>query len=365
MLISLIYLFAFLFVLSLVVILHECGHFYAARLCGVKVVDFSIGFGKELWHRTDRKGTRWKICLLPLGGYVKMLGDEDAASAKSSLKNVAPSQIKYTFTAQPLWKRAAIIFAGPAMNYLSAWVLLSILIAVLGEVIVPPIVGEVMADSAAETAGLQKGDRFISINGTPVKEYTDILRTVRITNFEKPLNIVIERAGVQSEVRLKPRYHPDYDFPLIGIKAAADYATVNEHVSPIKAMRLATADIYKMTADTLIYLKQVLFEHRSAKEMRGPIGIAEASGDAIRGGFITFLMFIVQISIAIGFMNLLPIPVVDGGHLFFYAFEAVFRRPLPGKVQNALLSAGVGFLLLLVFYTIYLDVPRIMQRMAE
>lgn len=365
MLTTFIYVFSFLFVLSLVVVLHECGHFFVARWCGVTVTDFSIGFGKELYHRTDKKGTRWKICLLPLGGYVKMLGDEDAASAKSSLKNVAKNQIKYTFMAQPLWKRAAIIFAGPAMNYLSAWVLLTGLILVLGEVIVPPIVGEVLPDSAAQDAGLQKGDKFISINNEPVLEYTDILRIVRVTDFEKPLNIVIERNGEQSHVSLMPRYHAEHEFPLIGIRAATEYVTVNEHVGPLKAVRSAAADIYKMTADTLIYLKQVLFEHRSAKDMRGPLGIAEASGDAVRGGFVSFLMFIVQISVAIGFMNLLPIPVVDGGHLFFYAIEAVCRRPLPERIQNGLLGFGIGLLLLLVVYTFYLDVPRIMQRIIE
>lgn len=365
MLTSLIYVFAFVFVLSLVVIVHEWGHFFIARRCGVKVTDFSIGFGQELWHHIDKKGTRWKVCWLPLGGYVKMLGDEDAASAKASTKHIKKSEIKYTFMAQPLWKRAAIIFAGPAMNYLSAFVLLTGLIMALGEVIVPPVIGEILPDSAAEEAGLQIGDKFVSINGTPVREYTDVLRAVRITDFEKPLTIVIERNGVQSSVSLTPRYHKDHEFPLIGIRAATEYATVNEHIGPVRAVQTAATDIYKMTADTLIYLKQVLFEHRSAKDMRGPLGIAEASGDAMRGGVLSLLMFIVQISVAIGFMNLLPIPVLDGGHLFFYAVEAVCRRPIPERIQNGFLGAGVGLLLLLVAYTMFLDVPRILQRIIE
>ncbi len=362
MLTSLIYVFAFVFVLSLVVIIHEWGHFFIARRCGVKVTDFSIGFGKELWHHIDKKGTRWKVCLLPLGGYVKMLGDEDAASAKASTINLKKNEIKYTFMAQPLWKRAAIIFAGPAMNYISAFVLLTGLIIALGEVIVPPVIGEILPESAAEEAGLQKGDKFIFINGTPIREYTDVLRVVRVTDFEKPLEIVIERNGTQSTVSLTPRYHKDYEFPLIGIRAATEYVTVNEHIGLIKAVKTAATDIYKMTADTLIYLKQVLFEHRSAKDMRGPLGIAEASGDAMRGGVLSLLMFIVQISVAIGFMNLLPIPVLDGGHLFFYAVEAVFRRPIPERIQNGFLGAGIGLLLLLVAYTMFLDVPRILQR---
>ena len=362
MLTSLIYIFAFIFVLSLVVVIHEGGHFYVARLCGVKVTDFSIGFGKELWHRTDKKGTRWKICAIPLGGYVKMLGDEDAASAKSSTENVAQDEIKYTFMAQPLWKRAAIIFAGPAMNYISAIILLTGLIFALGEVVVPAVVGDIMPDSAAQEAGLKKGDKFISINGEPIREYTDVLRIVRITEFEKPLVIVYERDGKQNTVDLKPKYHPDYEYPLIGIRSSTELMTINNNIGLVKAFGMAVRDVYKITADTLVYLGQVLFKSRSAKDMRGPLGIAEASGDALMGGWTSLLMFIVQISVAVGFMNLLPVPVLDGGHLFFYAIEAIRRKPLSEKVQNGFLFAGMSVLLLLVAYTMFLDVPRIMQR---
>lgn len=362
MLTTLTYLFAFVFVLSLVVVIHEGGHFYVARLCGVHVTDFSIGFGRELWSRVDKKGTRWKICAIPLGGYVKMLGDEDAASAKSSVDNIQEDMIKYTFMAQPLWKRAAIIFAGPGMNYVFAIVLLTGMIFALGEVIAPPVVGEVKADSPAAEAGLEKGDRILSINGEAVAEFTDIQRIVRITEFEKPLSIVLDRNGTEKKVSLLPRVMEGADYPIIGVTQSVEVMRVNNDLNIFQSFGLAVRDVYRMTKDTLIYLGQVLFKHRSAKDMRGPLGIAEASGDALQGGWISLLMFIVQISIAVGFMNLLPVPVLDGGHLAFYIVEAIRGKPLPEKAQNGFLIAGMSLLCLLLVYTMFLDVPRIIQR---
>ncbi len=361
MLSSLIYIFAFVLVLSLVVVIHEGGHFYAARACGVHVTDFSVGFGKELWHRVDKKGTRWKICAVPLGGYCKMLGDEDVASAKSSTENVKEDMIKYTFMAQPLWKRAFIIIAGPGMNYLSAVILLAGMIYALGETIVPAIVGPVSPNSPAAEAGIEPGDKFLTINGLEIKEFQDIRRIVLLTEFEKPLTIVLERNGEQKEFQLTPRVM-DGEFPVIGVQATPELVVVNENVGLLRSVGLAVRDVYNMTVDTLTYLGQVLFSNRSAKDMRGPLGIAEASGDAMKGGVLSLLMFIVQISIAVGFMNLLPIPVLDGGHLVFYAVEAVRGKPLSEKTQNICLMIGMSLLLLLLVYTMFLDVPRVTQR---
>lgn len=362
MTISLFYLFAFILVLSLVVIIHEGGHFFVARACGVKVTDFSIGFGRELWSRVDKKGTRWKVCLIPLGGYVKMLGDEDAASAKSSTKKVAQEDVKYTFLAQPLWKRVCIIAAGPGMNYLFAIILLTGIIFSLGEVIMPPVVGSIKEGSAAQKAGLLPGDRFITINGHEVNEYMDVIRLVRLTEFEKPLNIVFDREGIYHQMTLTPQYEEGSEFPMIGVMASPELVTVNNNLGLGQSFIMAVKEVYQMTADTVTYLGQILFESRSPKDMRGPLGIAEASGDAMKSGFLPLLMFIVQISVAVGFMNLLPVPVLDGGHLAFYAVEAVRGKPLSDRAQNAFLMVGVSLLFLLFAYTMFLDVPRIMQR---
>ncbi len=360
--ISILYILAFVFVLSLVVVIHEGGHFYMARLCGVKVSTFSIGFGRELWGRVDKQGTRWKICAIPLGGYVQMLGDEDAASAKSSTKNVAKEDEKYTFMAQPLYKRALIIIAGPAMNYISAFLMLSAIIFALGELKIPPVVGGIAPDSPAEMAGLEMGDEFISINGEKVASYTDIIKIVRITAFEKPLEIVFNRGDVQKTVHLTPSYVNGAEYPMIGITASAKIEPISREVGILESFTLAGKSIYDMTAATLIYLKQVLFEGRSPKDMRGPLGIAEASGDALQGGALSLFMFIIQISVAIGFMNLLPIPMLDGGHLAFYAVEAVRGKPLSEKTQNMCIMVGVALLVSLLIYTFFLDIPRLVER---
>lgn len=362
MLTSLVYLLSFILVLSLIVVIHEGGHFWAARMCGVSVTDFSVGFGPEIFSKTDKKGTRWKVCAIPLGGYVKMLGDEDAASAKSTTKGLTEEQKKTTFQTQKLWKRAFIIFAGPLMNYVFAIVLLAGIFYAVGETKVPPVVGTVMENSAASEAGLKPGDRFITINQQKVVEFEDVLRIVRLSEFEKTLDVVFERNGLTHRVNLKPTYMDGYEHPMIGISVSLEEIVVTEKLGLFKSIGKSCAVVWDITRDTIVYLKQVLFESRSPKDMRGPLGIAEMSGDAVKGGMLSLLMFIVQISVAVGFMNLLPIPVLDGGHLAFYAVEMVRGKPLPEKTQNAFLVAGLSILLLLVAYTMFLDVPRIIQR---
>ena len=362
---TLLYIASFVLVLSVIVVIHEGGHFMMARWCGVHVTDFSVGFGRELFSRVDKKGTRWKVCLIPLGGYVKMLGDDDAASAKSSTKGLTEEEKKKAFLSQKLWKRALIIFAGPAMNYIFAIVLLSGILFFVGEARLSPVIGQIMPDSPALEAGLQEGDRFLEINNQKVESFNDVVRLTRLTEFEKPLDIVFERDGVVHKLSLKPKYMEGYEYPMIG------FATSHEHFEPavplpfIASIQRSTVLVWQMTRDTLVYLGQVLFKNRSPKDMRGPLGIAEMSGDAVRGGWLSLMMFVVQISVAVGFMNLLPIPVLDGGHLAFYAVEAVRGKPLPDKAQNAFLAAGLSVLFLLLAYTMFLDVPRIIQRIFE
>lgn len=365
MLSGLIYVFAFILVLSIVVIVHEGGHFFMARLCGVKVTDFSLGFGKTLWSRMDKNGTTWRVCAIPMGGYVKMLGDEDAASAKSSVINVSDDERKYTFMAQPLYKRALIIFAGPLMNYVFAIFLLTGLFWFVGEVKIPPVVGAVVAESAAEKAGLKVGDLIISVNETPVRDYTDLQRAIRITQYGKTLSLQVKRDKEYLFIEAAPVYDAGSKIPKLGILSSPKLTVINKDISFLKAGSMALYDVYRITVDTLIYLKQILFDKRSADDMRGPLGIAEASGDAFQGGALSLLIFIIQISVAIGFMNLLPIPVLDGGHLAMYAVEAVIRKPLSDQIRNVLLWGGVSILMALLVYTFFLDIPRITQRIFE
>lgn len=356
-----IYLFAFVFVLSVVVVVHEWGHFIVARLCGVKVTHFSVGFGKVLWKRTDKKGTQWQVCALPLGGYVKMLGDEDAASATASKKGIRKEDEKFMFASQPLWKKASIIIAGPGMNYIFAIVMLAGVFFFIGKTIWPPIIGGFGENSAAEEAGMQVGDKFLDINGLPVTQYHDVLRIVRLTEFGKDLVVTVDRNGETLVFNLKPRVFED-SVPRIGIYAAPEKIVLDENLSVVQSFKEATINVYTITVDTLAYLGQVLFHNRSADDMRGPLGIAEAAGDSLKGGALSLLLFIVNISVAIGFMNLLPVPVLDGGHLVFYAIEGVTRRPIPERIQNGLLWGGMALLFGLLAFTMYLDIPRIVQR---
>ena len=359
------YVFAFVLVLSLVVIVHEGGHFFIARCCGVKVEEFSLGFGKELWGRTDKQGTRWKISLIPLGGYVKMLGDMDAASAQSKTDHVPEELRPFTFMAQKLWKRAAIIFAGPATNYVFAVLVLGLVLFFTGKGILPAIVSEIEDNSLAQEIGMQVGDKITAINGTEITDFSDVQRTVRVTNFGEELDIQILRDGQLLELKGTPRYLEGFDYPMIGVRTSHEYMEVQEDIGFFEAFGIAVKQVYTSTMDTFWYLGQVLSGKRSPKEMRGPLGIAEASGDAFQGGLVVLLVFIANISVAVGLMNLLPVPLLDGGHLALYLIEAIRRKPLTEKFQNALMWVGFSILIGLVGYTFFLDIPRIAERIFE
>ena len=359
------YIFAFVLVLSFVVLVHEGGHFLVARLCGVRVEEFSLGFGPEIFGRNDKKGTRWKICMVPLGGYVKMLGDTDAASAGSSVASLPEDQQRFAFISQKLWKRAAIIFAGPATNYVFAILILWFVLYFAGMMTMPAIISEVEEESAAAAAGLAVGDKITAINGRSVDDFTDVQRAVRLQEFGKELLIQFERDGRLMETSLVPKVMPDSDYPRIGVRSSVENMERRDDVGFIEALGVACSQTWWMTSDTLSYLGQVLFHQRPPKEMRGPIGIAQAAGDAFQGGFTVLMVFIANISVAVGFMNLLPIPLLDGGHLALYLLEAIRRKPLTEKVQNALMWMGFSILMGLVGYTFFLDIPRVIQRIME
>lgn len=294
-----------------------------------------------------------------------MLGDEDAASAKSSDKDIPEEDKDKTFMSKNLAQRAAIIFAGPAMNYIFAFILLVGLFWGVGEVIIKPVVGSVMPNSAAAEAGLQPHDEIISINDMSIESFADIQRKVLLTNYGQELTLKIKRNDETLSVALTPRIEEKTEKPLIGITAAGETVIINKNLSFWDSCQKSISTIYETTRDTLVYLGQVLTGKRTPKDMRGPLGIAEASGDALLGGFISLIAFVAQISIAIGLMNLLPIPLLDGGHLFLYAIEAIRRKPLTEKMQTAVMWAGLCILMTIFAYTMLLDIPRIIQRVVE
>lgn len=355
---TVLYPLSFLVVLSLVVIVHEYGHFLAARRCGVRVDEFSMGFGKTLWARKDKKGTEWKVCLIPLGGYVKMFGDADAASAKAddAAKEFTAEERAVSFPHQPLWKKAIISFAGPAMNYVFAIVLLTAFLSVFGMVAVPPVVSEVAGDSAAAAAGILKNDRILSINGEKIETFADVRRMVQL---DRTLNMVVLRDG--NEISLTARLSDKTGGAVLGVQAVL----TREHYKELtvgQAFVEALNETWEITTDTLVILKRIVLGQRSADDMRGPLGIAEASGDAARGGVLNFMLFLINVSIGIGLVNLLPVPVLDGGHLLFYAIEAVVRRPIGERVETIALNIGIAVLLCLLIVTSWNDIVRILTR---
>ena len=359
-----VYVISFLIVLSIIVIVHEFGHFSVARLLGIKVDEFSFGFGKELYSYQKDGGTRFKFCLIPLGGYVKMAGDDDASSLKKSERLAAMSEEdkKVCFHYQPIWKKFLVILCGPLMNYIFAIILLTVMFTFYGLTKIEPVVGDVLKDSPAMSSGIQKGDLIIRINDEPISEFVEIKRAVVKYGIE-PVKVYVMRDGKELEFVIKPEQKGD-DF-LIGIASGVGKAKY-EKIGFIRAFGEAVKHVWEMSADTLIYLGQMVRGKRSADGMRGPLGIAEMSGDAFNMGFVSFMLFLVHISVALGLFNLFPVPLLDGGHLAIYAVQCLRGgKELSEKAETVLAYAGFAFLIVLLSFAMWNDVYRLFNRVAD
>lgn len=347
----LITLFAFLITIGVLVFIHEMGHYLVGRWCGVKADKFSIGFGKELFGWNDKRGTRWKICALPLGGYVQFAGDMDPSSSTSEeWLSLPPEERNRTFQSKSLWKRAAIVFAGPAINFLFAILILAGFALAYGESVTSPVVGTVAENSTAESIGLQEGDKILEIDGDSITRFSDLSREISIIpeeeveiKFERDGTIITEDAtiGVRME---EDRFGNQYKIGLLGISPGSiERRDVSLWEAPVVATR-QTVEIVDLIVTTL---GQVISGRRSVKELGGPLKIAQVSGEQFVAGLNQFIFFVALISINLGFINLLPIPMLDGGHLMFYAIEAVRRKPANPMVQQWAFQSG--FALVVVF----------------
>ncbi len=352
-------LFAFLLTIGVLVFIHEMGHYLVGRWCGVKADTFSIGFGKELVGWNDKRGTRWKICALPLGGYVQFAGDMDPASTPSEdWLELPPEERNRTFQSKSLWKRAAIVFAGPAINFLFAILILAGFALTFGESVTPPVVGTVAEKSTAEAIGLQEGDKIISIDGDAVDRFTDLSREISIIPDEE-VEIAFERDGTiiskdaKIGVRLeKDRFGNEYRIGLLGISPErVERRDVSLWEAPIVATR-QTGEIVDLIVTTL---GQVISGRRSVKELGGPLKIAQVSGEQFVAGLSQFIFFVALISINLGFINLLPIPMLDGGHLMFYAIEAVRRKPANPMVQEWAFRSGFALVVMFMLVVTFND----------
>ena len=333
-----LYPIAFLAVLGPLVFVHEYGHYIVGRWCGVKADTFSIGFGRKIVGWTDKRGTEWKIGWLPLGGYVQFAGDRDAVSQPDAdWQQLPPEQKSHTFPAQPVWKRALIVLAGPVTNFLFAIAIFAALYMTYGIPQTPPVIGAVEAQSAAAQAGLRVGDRIVEINGRAMDTFEDIPKAVSF-DLGKPADLAIDRGGERLAITLRPRMISETDQfgnkaerAIIGIRSGAPVYTA---VGPLAAVQTGAAHTWGLVRLTGNILGQFVTGQRSVKEMGGPIRIAKQSGEVATLGVAVLISFIAFISINLGFINLLPLPMLDGGHLLFYAYEAIRRRPAPPQAQE-------------------------------
>lgn len=350
---------AFVAVIGPLVFVHELGHYLVGRWCGVKAEAFSIGFGPEIAAWVDRRGTRWRLGALPLGGYVKFKGDMNAASqADPAWLQLPAAERAQSFPAKPLWQRAAIVAAGPAINFLFAILILAAFAFVHGESRTPAIAGQVQPGSAAAAAGIVAGDRIVSLNGREMTTFDDIRLFAQIRPGE-PIMVVIDRNGRQFEKRGRIGAVEEEDgfgnkFR-IGRLGIAPGEPVIEPVSLARAPLVAierTGEIVRTMVETL---GQIVGGGRSVKELGGPLKIAEVSGQAATLGIESFVFFMALISINLGFINLLPIPMLDGGHLLFYGVEAIQRRPVSPQVQEWAYRSGLAVLLAMMMLVTFND----------
>lgn len=350
---------AFVAVIGPLVFVHEMGHYLVGRWCGVKAQAFSIGFGPELFAWVDGQGTRWRVAALPLGGYVRFKGDMNAASmADPAWLEMSAKDRAESFPSKPVWQRAAIVAAGPAINFLFAILILATFAFLHGESRTPPVAGQVQPGSAAAAAGIQPGDYIQSLGGRTMATFDDIRLYAQIRPNE-PVEIILRRAGkvIARQGRIGAVTQDDgmgnkFDVGLLGI-APGD--PVVEPVSLWRAPVVAverTGQILRTMVETM---GQIFGGSRSVKELGGPLKIAQVSGQAATMGIESFIFFVALISINLGFINLLPIPMLDGGHLLFYAIEAVQRRPVSTRAQEWAYRSGLAVLMAMMLLVTFND----------
>ncbi|HVY18321.1 MAG TPA: RIP metalloprotease RseP [Rhodopila sp.] len=348
-------LIAFAVVLGVLVFVHELGHYLAARWRGVRVETFSIGFGRALTSWTDKHGTVWKLAWLPLGGYVKMHGQERPEDVPDAVRRSwIPGE---TFQEKSVLSRAIIVAAGPAANFLLAMVVFAGLFLAFGKPIMRPVVGDVLPASAAEQAGLKAHDRIVSIDGKPITTFEALQRVV-MANPDHMLPITVQRDGADLSLKITPQAHQagGRTIGVIGVRGGVvEYARIN----PVQALWGGVTQTWTVTSDTLVGLKQIVTGTRGTDELGGPLRIAQLSGQVAELGVASLITFIAVLSVNLGLINLFPIPVLDGGHLLFYLAEAIRGRPLPQRALEYGFRAGMALLAGLFVFSTWNDLSHL------
>ena len=358
---------AFLLVISLIVFIHEMGHYLVGRWSGIGIVAFSFGFGPEIWGFTDRHGTRWKISAIPLGGYVRFYGDADAASTPDfdALEDLTPEERARTFTGAALWKRALTVAAGPIANFLLAIVILAGIFGVYGKYIADPVVAQVSAGSAAEAAGIVPGDLLLRIDGNPIATFDDVQRYVSIRPGV-PMTLTVRRGGEEVNIPMTPklteikdRFGNKIELGIIGIMTDRSSGNLRVvHFTPGEAVVEAVRETGHIVTGTFRYIGNILAGRMKADQLGGPIAVAQAAGQVATLGIVALLHLAAVLSVSIGLLNLMPVPVLDGGHLMFYAVEALRGKPVGETAQGIAFRVGMFLVLSLMVFVTWNDITR-------
>ena len=359
------YLFPFIVLILVVVFIHEYGHYYFAKKYGVGVTDFSIGFGREIFGWNDKSGTRWKICWIPLGGYVKFFGDRNVfsqADQEKIIEKYSEEDRKKLFVLKPLYQRALIVFGGPLANFLLALIIFFSIYTFIGKDFTPAIINEVQKDSPAMVGGLKNNDVILKIDGNEVKSIMDVSKYIMMSTGDF-IDFKVKRSYEELLLKIKPDIVLGEDSlgnkikkRMVGIKLSTQNNMINHvKLGPAQAIYHSANEVYYVSISSLKYIGAMIFGKADTSQLGGPIRIAKISGQVAEFGLLAFISMMAYISISLGLVNLFPIPMLDGGHLMFYAFEKVLGRPLSQKTQEGFFRIGLFILLSLMVFTTFND----------
>ena len=363
------YILPFIALIVVVVFIHEYGHYYFAKRYGVGITDFSIGFGKEMFGWNDKSGTRWKVCVIPLGGYVKFFGDRNVYSQADNdkiIKEYSNVDQGKLFVLKPLYQRGLIVFGGPLANFLLAILIFFSVYMFAGKDFTPAVINEVQKDSPAMVAGLKDNDIVVSIDGNEVKSIMEVSKYIMMSTDEF-INFTVNRYDQDLTFRVKPNIVEGEDNlgnkiskRMVGIKLGAYNNEVNHvKLGPTKALFYAVNEVYYVSTSSLKYIGSMIAGNGDTSQLGGPIRIAKISGQVAEFGILPFISLMAYISISLGLINLFPIPMLDGGHLMFYGIEKVLGRPLSQKTQEGFFRIGMFLLLSLMFFTTFNDLKDV------
>ena len=359
------YLIPFLVLIMIVVFIHEYGHYYFAKKYGVGVTDFSIGFGKEIFGWNDKSGTRWKLCWIPLGGYVKFFGDRNVfsqADQEELIKQYNDQDRKKLFVLKPLYQRVLIVFGGPLANFILALVIFFSIYTFIGKDFTPAVINEVQNDSPAMIGGLKQDDIILEIDGNEVQSIMDVSKYITMSSADI-IDFKVKRFSDEIILKVKPNTVLGEDNlgnkiqkRMVGIKLGAYNNEINHvKLGPIKALYHAANEVIYVSTASLKYIGSMIIGKADTSQLGGPIRIAKISGQVAEFGVLAFISMMAYISISLGLVNLFPIPMLDGGHLMFYTFEKILGRPLSQKTQEGFFRIGMILLLTLMFFTTFND----------